>query len=391
MSGDDFFETRIIKRLAFACLVLAALRAAGAEAPRTWSPRAGAPFEASLLAADGLRATFDLPARGKAVVALADLSLQDAGFVREWRAASRRRPLIDPDRLAPWPAQAAAESTEARFVGEDAGTFVFESAHFRLISELKLPLGTVRDLATVFEATRALLIALPLGTHAGGEREKYPVHFAATAESYQQLGGAGGSGGSYDPRRRRMLVLLPNLGIEQRPTGLVLDHRRNLFVLRHEVTHQLLAPWQAPWPMWLHEGFAEFVAALPFAQDRYTLSNPGAGLHSYVLKWRTKRDGRTLRLVPPARLMAISGSEWLQSVEQTSAYDCYNSAALLTWFFLQQDGGRPFAAFIDALRRGVPVEEAERVHLLRGKSREALAVEVMALAKRMGLEVKLAD
>jgi hypothetical protein len=33
----------------------------------------------------------------------------------------------------------------------------------------------------------------------------------------------------------------------------------------------------------------------------------------------------------------------------------------------------------------------ESTYLLRGKSREALAAEVIALAKRLGLEVKLAD
>jgi hypothetical protein len=335
VSDDELFPLRMIRRFTFACAMCVALQAVGAEPART--------------------------------------------------------PLIDPERLAPWPAQTVAESTEVRAVGEDAGAFVYESVHFRMISEVKLPLGVVREMAAVFEATRALLIALPLGLHAGGEREKYIVHFAANAATYRELGGVTGSGGHYDGRRRRMLVLLPNLGIEQRPTGIVLGHRQNLFILRHEVTHQLLDAWHGPWPMWLNEGFAEWVASLPSAQDRYTPGNPAAGLRAYVMKWRTTRDSRTLRLVPPARLMAMSGGDWQRAVEQTSAYDLYNSAALLTALFIQQDGGRPFAAFIDALRRGVPPEEAERVHLLRGKSREALAAEAIAFAKRLGLDVRLAD
>lgn len=372
-------------------LLLVSGIASGGEPARAWRLRSGGSFEASLLAADALRVTLEVPGRGKAVMALAELGPGDAASVRAWRAELRGRPLVDPERLAPWPEQAVAESTEVRFLGEDAGAFAYESAHFRVLSELKLPVGTVRELMAVCEATRALLIALPLGLHAGGERAKYPVHFAATAESYRTLGGAGGSGGYYDPRGRRMLLLLPNLGIEQRATGLVLGHQRNLFILRHEVTHQLLAGWQAPWPIWLNEGFAEWVAALPLAQERYTLRNPGSGLHAYVLKWRTTRDSRTLRLVPPARLMSLRPGEWQQSVEQTAAYDLYNSAALLTWLFLQQEGGRPFAAFIDALRRGEPADEAERAHLLRGKSREALGAEVIALAKRLGLEVRLAE
>jgi len=46
------------------------------------------------------------------------------------------------------------------------------------------------------------------------------------------------------------------------------------------------------------------------------------------------------------------------------------------------------AGFLDALRRGDDESTAERAHLLRGKTREALATELIALAKKLGVELR---
>lgn len=360
-------------------LILLALAAVGiaGEPSRTWNLRDGRTFDAPLAAADGLRATFAPEEKPAFVVAISQLAQADADFIGNWRA-DWRRPLILPSRLAPWPVQAAAPAGEVQFRGEDAGVFNYESANFRIVSEVKLPAGTVGDLAKVFEATRAALIAMPLGLHAGGERARYEVSLLRDAESYKSAGGTGGTGGIYVARSRRMLVLLPNIGIEQGESGLRLNYGGNLFVLKHEVTHQLMARWHRGIPLWAWEGIAEVVASLPYAQGQYTLRNPGAGIRDYVLKWRKSKDSRTIKLVPPARLMAMNGEDWKTAVEQQEAYDLYNSAALLTLYFIRQDGGAPFAGYLDELRRGGEPAFAERMHLLRGKSRDSLAAEIIA-------------
>ncbi len=368
-------------------LALAAGAVAG-EPSRTWTLRDGRTFDAPLAAADGLRATFAPEEKPAFVVAISQLAQADAGFIGNWRA-DWHRPLILPARLAPWPASAAAPAGEVRFRGEDAGIFNYESANFRIASEVQLPAGAVGDLAKVFEATRAALIAMPLGLHAGGERASYDVSLLRDAESYKSAGGNEGTGGTYVARSRRVLVLLPNIGIEEGKTGIRLNYGGNLFVLKHEVTHQLMARWHRGMPHWAWEGIAEVVASLPYAQGQYTLRNPGAGMRDYVLKWRKSKDSRTIKLVVPARLMAMSSADWKSSVEQQEAYDLYNSAALLTLYFVLQNGGAPFAGFLDALRRGDDPAIAERVHLLGGKSRESLAPDIIALARKLGIEVKL--
>ena len=366
-------------------LILAASVSAQVPPTGTWSTKDGKRFVAELIAADGLRATFAPAGKPKFVVAFKDMDPKDADAIRAWRATYFRAPLVDAAQIAPWPTQAMVERAEIKVVSEKAGEFTYESANFRLISDLKLPESAARDLATVFEATRAVLIAIPLGLHAGGEREKYTVLLKGTVEGYASMGGAPGSGGYYQARTRRMLVLLPNLGIEEQGGSLKLNYNSSLFVLKHEVTHQLLARWHGRLPMWLAEGLAEFIASLPYGQGHYALKAPGTAMRDYLLKWRKGKDDRTLELVPAGTLMEMSDRDWNKAVEQQTAYELYNSAALLTYHFTQQDGGAPLAAYLDALRQGR--DDGEKL-LLRGRTMAQVEESVAALAKKLGLVVK---
>lgn len=359
-----------------------------------WTLPPGKPFAAELVAMDGLRVTLSVPGRGKAVVPFAMMSPADVLYVQQWRMQNRRAPLIDPERIAPWPAVAVAEKLDVRAVGEDlaASKYSYESAHFAVESDIKLPVPVVRDITAVFEATRAALIALPLGLLRGEEDEKYAVGMYSTAAAYQAAGGIEGSGGFYDGASRRMLIFLPNLGIKQGTHAVAVDFQRQIFVLKHEVTHQLLGRWSGMLPVWLNEGFAECMAATPYTRGRYSFHNLDGAMRDYVLKWRATRDSRDLLVIPPARLMAMTPPQWRDEVSAVTAYPLYNSSALLTHWFLHHDGkgdGVSMAAYFDALRRNVPVEKAEAEHLLRDRTRESLTAEVQALCRKLGLQWKI--
>ena len=348
--------------------------------------RDGRTFEAELAAADGLRATFNHGEKPDFVVLpLARLVPADLEVIRDWRA-DWRHPLVVPARLAPWPAMAEAPAGDMR-IGGKSGAFTYDSANFHITSDLQLPATAANDIVAVFEATRAALIAMPLGLHAGGERDRYEVLMFRDAARYEKAGGPDGTGGYYDSSTRKMLVLLPNLGITEQAGTIHLDYARNVFILKHEVTHQLMARWHRGLPMWASEGIAELVASLPYAQGRYALRDPGAGLREYVLKWRLTPAARGIRLVPPARLMAMREDDWNAALSRQEAYDMYNSAALLTYHFIQQDGGTPMAGFLNALRHRENESTAESTWLLHGKSRDTLAKELTALATRLGVEV----
>jgi len=363
-----------------------------AQESHKWTDRAGHAFSAAIVACDGVRATLDIEGRGKTIVPLATLSAADVEFLRHWRVVTPEGALIDPTFLPPWPAQTAAQAVTVQMVEDDATThsFTWESAHFRIASDLRLPSGIVRDLAAVFEGTREVILGAPLGLMIGSDRTKYAVQLFSDAAGYSAAGGPTGSGGFFNGRA--MLILLPNLGIKPGTSGLTAEHAKNLFVLKHEVTHQFLRPWGWALPPWLDEGFAECVASWPYTQGRYSLQNLDAAMHDYLLKWRRGPDRRTLRLIAPPQLMSFSDRDWQAQVASQSAYDLYNSAALLTHYFLRHDGrgdGAGLAAYFDAVRRGTPPPEAEETHLLHGRTRADLKVEIQKLAKRLGLDATL--
>jgi hypothetical protein len=290
----------------------------------------------------------------------------------------------------PWPREIAAESYEVQLVSEDrsSGSATYRSPHFAIASDLKLPLGVVRDLAAVFEATRAAVRGVPLGLALPREPESYRVRLFSTTDGYLAAGGAEGSGGFFNGRE--MLILLPNVGIQATTNGLSTQHQRHLFVLKHEVTHQVMGAWNRYLPVWLKEGLAETMAATPYIRGRYTFQNLEAALREYLLKWRAVRDSRTLRVIAPPDLMTMSSRAWSEQVAAQRAYDLYNSAALLTHYFLRHDGSGDAAglrAYLAALRADVPLAEAERTHLLRGRPREQITGELQRLARKMALEV----
>lgn len=354
---------------------------------QAWTLRNGTTFEADLAAADGLRASFTKEGKNPVVISLADLSADDVQSIRKWRV-DRRHPLVIPSRIAPWPPRATAPPGDIKLLDEKDGRFTHRSAHFLITSDLRLPQSAINDIAKVLEGTRAALIAIPLGLHAGGEREPYPVHLFRDANGYGRAGGANGSGGHYDGRSGRMLVLLPNIGITEKDGRTALDYTKHLFVLKHEVTHQLMDRWHGRMPMWVTEGIAEFIASLPYAQGNYTLQNPGAGLRDYLLKWQMGSPGKSIRLIPPTRLMPLDREDWEAAVSQQSAYDQYNSAALLAYYFIQKNSGTPLAGYLDALRRGIRSDEAERIHLLGDKDRAFLDQEIRDLCRKLGVKTE---
>ena len=289
-----------------------------------------------------------------------------------------------------WPAEAVAENYDVHIVSEDkaTGATTYASPHFEMVSDVKLPVSVVRDLAAVFEATRVAVRMLPLGLQAASERGVYRVMFFSNEVDYTSAGGPPGSGGFFNGQY--MMLLLPNLGIYKSTNGLTLQHQQHLFVLKHEVTHQVMGSWIRRLPAWLTEGIAECIASTPYVRGRYTFTGFDSSMRDYLLKWRKTKDQRSLRLIPPKQLMALSSAEWAAQVGNSVGYDYYNSAALLTHWFLHHDGAGDAAGlanFFDSLPKRTPPDEAVERYLMRGRTPEQIETELRALCKRLALQL----
>jgi hypothetical protein len=233
----------------------------------------------------------------------------------------------------------------------------------------------------------------------------------STADQYGRAGGGTASGGYFQGATGRMLILLPNLGIHAEKGAF--DYQKNLFVVKHEVTHQILMQWGDALPVWFREGLAEVIAATPYVRGRYTFSAMDTALGSYVQKWRSPGDTKPMVLCTPPQLMEFTDASWEERVAGQSAYELYNSAALFTWFLLRHDAagdGSGVAAFLDTLRREVIRERAEAAQspfgriegdpmpgvrkkaaadfIRRGRSDEKLTADFASFLKRRGLRVE---
>ncbi len=254
----------------------------------------------------------------------------------------------------PWPKLVAAPPFEliSSAAPNAEKRFAYEAPHFSIESDVSLPVAVVRDLALVFEATRETLAAIPLALGIDVSSRKHRVLLLNTPESYAAEGGPVGSGGYFNGRE--MLILLPNLGITARGGRIDARHQQNLFVVKHEVTHQILRRGSSRWPIWLKEGFAECVASWPYTQGRYTFDSLDSAMRRYLVKWQRPNSRDALPIITPATLMRLTPNDWDTQIAAESAYRHYNSSALLTHYFLfhDPDGTRSaLAAYLDALRK----------------------------------------
>ncbi len=356
----------------------------------------------TLVTADEVRCTLRLSSGKEVTISLASLQEESRTYARQWLEAARQRGENPPPPVKPWPRSATAgENSRVTTVSEDAagGAFVYRSRHFQLNSPIALPSGVTGDMAKVFESTLAAIRAAPLGLDPETPEDLYQVHFYATPDDYADAGGPGGTGGRYHGHSKRMLILMPNLGIGVEPAGRTsMNYKGNEFILKHEVTHQILDFWIMRIPIWLNEGISEYFAAVPYRDGVYTFNDIPGSLLRYANKWRQTDDQRQLQVIHPEELMNIDSVAWGTAIAENNYIITYNSAALLTHYFLHDDGdqrGAGLIGYLHALRNTWSLPELQKARsvarekfLLRGRSYDQIAAAMTDAWKKRGVTLQ---
>ena len=134
-----------------------------------------------------------------------DLSAYSQQQVQQW--AQKQGGSIDfaswiatPDSAfrKPWPSTvyAPVSSGAKAIYGEfKKGTYVYESTHFRFVSDSKLEPRVVNKFAKLFETTHKLLTSMPVNPSCQYKErdEKYPIYLFGTYSNYLRAGGVNGS------------------------------------------------------------------------------------------------------------------------------------------------------------------------------------------------------
>lgn len=383
---------------------------ASAFESRSWTDNQDRKIEAQLLRGDATTVVLQLTNGREVPFPLEKLSLSDQEYVEKNRAllpamvppanypaTPASNPPAIKDELnfdAPWPERIKfSEDPEVNTVEEDAEKkrFIYESANYRYVCDVRLAQSVVKGFAVMFEATHLYCRSLPLGI-AGGEKTdgKHLILLFEEFADYVKAGGPPESAGVFIGGRGVVMVPLTSLGVRPVGSGYMLDRDKSNKTLPHELTHQLTPrPYYRKGSMgWFSEGIAEFIAITPYRAGSYNVRGNIKDIFDYATGYGSKdMGGRALgtkiNLPPLKEFMLQDYSDFLNNPQIN-----YGSALLITTYFLYLDGegdAKRIKAFLKKLHEDKQ-GEAPLDLLLDGRTFEQLEADIIKGWSRKGVD-----
>lgn len=278
---------------------------------RTWTSSDGRSLAAKILGVKDGQVALDTGNGKPTLLPMDRLSEADQKFIREWEAISV---YFNPGYEAP---RSIANTIEA---GIFDGAFaqegkIHETRNFRFECDAVLTQEVVKDFSRLFEATYLGVLANPLGLAiAEPEGGKFQVKLFSREADYLNAGGSTDAAGVYLLKERVMLVPLASLGLTQGSSGYKKTRDFDPRTLIHETTHALTHQWLAHAPMWFVEGFAEYIAAIPYRDGRLELGRHREGLLEQASK-KFGGDPARFPLINPKEFTAIGHSTFMGEAE----------------------------------------------------------------------------
>lgn len=361
----------------FLCL-LASLPVFGAE-PRTWTDKQDRKIEASLVRVDGVNVLLKLKDGREIPFPLLKLSQADQDFIANLPAekpenmptptkggeTKATETILNFDK--PWPERITfAEDPEINTVEENAGEkrFIYESAHYRYVCDVRLSKMVVKGFAVMFEATNLFCATVPLSLNGGqSAKGKHQILLFENKEDYIKAGGPPSSAGVYIGGKGVVMVPLESLGVRPVGSGYMLDRDKSNKTLPHELTHQLTPrQYYSDVSMgWFSEGIAEYIAVTPYRAGSFNVRNNFRDIVQYVTGYgEDGRGGRAIgtniKLPPLKKWMTMPYDQFTANPQIN-----YGCGLLITTYFIHMDGngdGARLKAFLKALRDGKEGDEA---------------------------------
>ena len=395
----------------------AAILAAPAWA-RTWTDKQGRQIEATLVDSNDTEVTLQLDKDNRIVrLPLSRLSAEDLKFLgKESSAVPGKGPIPPKKELPPKPGP-AAPGGELNFTDpwpqtvkfdadpqiqtvtedKDAKKFIYESANYRFICNVRLSQSVVKGFAVMFESTYNYCRALPLAISGGSKTDgKYLILLFETKEQYVEAGGPPSSAGVYMPGRNTVMVPLTSLGVRPVGSGYMLNRDRTNGTLVHELTHQLTpGPYYSRGAMgWFSEGLAEYVTATPYRSGIFKVKSNFDDIVAYATGYG-KDDTRGRALGDKIQAPALKDFMLMSYGNFTGprANFNYGFGLILTTYFLHLDGDGDAARtkkFLQALRDGKSGQDAIDI-LLDGRSYEEMQEAISKGWKRKRVDIEWGD
>lgn len=372
-----------------------------AQETRTWTDTQGRKVEAALLRTEGTHIILKMADGRELPFPLEKLSPEDQEYAKT-APKPDSKPTSDSEGAlnfnAVWPERIRfTEDPEISTIEEDAEKkrFIYESANYRYVCDVRLAKSVVKGFAVMFEATYLYCRTLPLALNGGKKTDgKHLILLFETKESYIREGGPPSSAGVFMPGRGIVMVPLESLGVKPVGSGYMLDRDKSSKTLPHELTHQLTPNeyFNDGSMGWFSEGIAEYVAVTPYRAGSFAVRGNIKDIFDYATGYGSKgMGGRSLgtKISLPSlkSFMLQSYSEFLDDAQIN-----YGCGLLITTYFFHIDGdgdAKRIKAFLKAMHEGKEGEEA-LAFLLDGRTWEQMEEDIVKGWGRRGIDFKFA-
>ncbi|MCW1923670.1 DUF1570 domain-containing protein [Luteolibacter arcticus] len=342
-------------------------------AARVWTNTGGKKITAEYLGIRGADVALRLPGGKISFVPLAGLSTADNVFVKANR-------LDYHEKWQTWPAN-ASQAMPGLMVAEEtgaAGTFIYTTNNFRFHCDVNLGATLMKDLARTFELTLQLHAKSPFGVLAKPEKDRFEAKLFGTLADYRKAGGPGNTAGVYIPKQKVFLAPLELMGIQSGSAGYrKISDEYDVSTIVHELTHMLTHEMLDNLPLWVNEGYAEYIASIPiqagvfktdneriregvrdvFVMNHLRASTPsGKELPSWSKAERTDylQGGKIPPLCKVAEVLQTTDEKWKASGpgKQGTAFggqvhsrlpQLYRTSHLIIYYFIQIEGEKGVA------------------------------------------------
>jgi len=245
---------------------------------REWTNTEGKTLTAEYLGVQGADVVLKLPDGTITPIALVKFSAADNTFVKQNPLPYRAPP---PPR-APWPAwtgwpaevQFPMSFVDVKESPGAAGAYVYTTAHFRFTTNVNLGSSLMKDLAKVFELTYCLQAKSPLGILATPANGLFEARLFGTLQQYKAAGGPATTAGVYKPKEKVFLAPLDLMGVQPGTSGWrkISQADYDPSTVIHELTHMLTNDMLDNLPVWVNEGYAEYISCIPMESASFKVS-----------------------------------------------------------------------------------------------------------------------
>lgn len=146
----------------------------------------------------------------------------------------------------------------------------YTTNHFKFHCDVNLGNKLMKDIAMVFELTYHLHKHSPLGIMAKPKNQYFEARLIADRDNYVFQGGPKNSAGVYLTKERIFLAPLEGMGVESGTAGW--RKTRGEFrpdTIVHELTHMLTHDVLGDLPLWVNEGYAEYISNIPIKMNSF--------------------------------------------------------------------------------------------------------------------------